>query len=306
MKSNNVFTYMQECVKAKRDMGKESTAEIYQAACNRLCAFWKKSTMCWKDVTEELIDGFMVHLERKKLKKNTINAYISSLRAMYNSAVKKGLVKIPANPFLHLQLKREDTEKRALPRSVIEKLAGLDLRKYPKLRLALDCYIFSYLACGMPFVDLAHLTSENIHGDRIIYNRVKTKVKVSVGLTPGMKVILARYRRKGSIYLFPLLPDEENVSHKVYKNCLHCYNARLKKIGEMAGLETKLTSYVARHSWASEAHEQDLPMSVISQALGHSSEDTTRIYLERLSQRKLNKANMKVIRGVDGIVCKCA
>lgn len=306
MKSNEVFAYMQACVKTKCDIGKQSTAELYQAACNRLHAFWKKPTMHWKDITEEVIDGFIVHLERKGMKRNTINAYLSSFRAMYNSAVKKRLVKVPVNPFSHLQLKRENTEKRALPRSVMEKLAKLDLSKYPKLRLALDCYIFSYLACGMPFVDLAHLTTNNIHGDSIIYNRIKTKVQVIIGITPGMRTILARYRRKGSVYLFPLLPDEKNVKHKVYKNCLHCYNVHLKKIGKMAGLESKLTSYVARHSWASEAQEKDLPMAAISQCLGHSSEETTRIYLDGLSQEKINGANIKVIKEVDRIVCRCA
>lgn len=306
MKSNDVFAYMLDCVKAKCDMGKQSTAELYHAARNRLCAFWKKPAMCWQDVTEEVIDGFIVHLERTGLKRNTINAYLSSFRAVYNSALKKGLVSVPANPFSHLQLKREKTEKRALPRSVMEKLAKLDLNGCPKLRLALDCYLFSYLACGMPFADLARLTSGHIHGDRIIYNRVKTKVQVVIGITPGMRAILARYRRKGAVYLFPLLPDAKNVKHKVYKNCLHCYNVRLKKIGRMTGLKTKLTSYVARHSWASEAQEQDIPMAAISQCLGHSSEETTRIYLVGLSQEKLNGANMKVIKGVDNIVCRYA
>ena len=303
MKTEDVFIYMKRCIEKKREQGKESTADLYRASSNWLKCFWGDKKFRWKDITEELVDQFEAYLKTNRLKTNSRNSYLSNVRAMYNAAVKDKLIIPFPNPFSHLKLRREPTEKRALPRNITERIAALRFDDRPDLKQAVDYYTFCYLACGMPFVDLAFLTQDNILGDKIVYNRIKTGVKVSIGITSGMKILLARYHREGALRLFPILPNEEKVSHEVYKNRLFHVNKRLKEIGQMLGLQIDLTIYVARHSWASEAHEQDIPIAVISHNLGHISEDTTRIYLAGLSQEKLNKESRKVTKGVDKIVC---
>lgn len=303
METKNVFVYMLDCISRKREIGKESTADLYRATCNRLIAFQKMQKLDWKEVTKEFVDRFAAHLKEEKLKTNSINSYLSNFRAMYNAAVKEQMFISTTNPFSHLKLKREKTEKRALPRSVIEKIAQMNLENRPELKEAADYYLFSYLACGMPLVDMAWLTTKNIQGDRIIYNRIKTNTKVTIGITPGMRLLLKRYKKVGAMRIFPLLPDEEKIPHEVYKRSLRHINDCLKEIGEMLGIDIKLTTYVARHSWATEAQEQNLSITEISQSLGHTSENTTRIYLAGLSQDKLNKANIKVVEKVDHIVC---
>lgn len=300
---DNVFTYMTSCIEKKRKMGKDSTADLYRASSNWLKEFCQKDELAWEEITEELVDQFAEYLKTKRLMTNSRNSYLSNVRAMYNAAVDDRLVPLCTNPFSHLRLKREKTERRALPKDIIEQIVRLDVSGRPDLKQAVDFYIFSYLACGMPFVDMASLTHENIQGNKIIYNRVKTGMKVSIGITPGMRILMARYHRKGSLRLFPILPNREKVSHETYKGRLHQNNKCLKEVGVMLGLEIELTTYVARHSWASQAQEEDIPIAVISQNLGHGSEGTTRFYLAELSQDKLNKESWRVTKGVDNIVC---
>lgn len=305
METENVFTYMETCIEKKRKTGKNGTADLYRASSNRFKGFHGGQQLCWNEITEELVDNFEAALKEENLKTNSINSYLSNLRAMYNAAVKEKLTDGSSpNPFTHLTLKREMTEKRALPQDTIEEMAEMNLKNEPEQQKAVDFYIFSYLACGMPFVDFAHLTEENIHGDRIVYKRAKTGTQISVGITPGMELIMKRYKQPESKRLFPVLPDKTEVSYETYKNCLRHINKYLKEVGKQLKLTDKLTFYVSRHSWATHAQEMDIPLSAISQALGHTSEQTTRIYLAGLSQKKLNAANRKVTKNIDIVVCK--
>jgi integrase len=305
MKSNDVFSYMETCISKKEKLGKDSTAELYHAVFVRLQGFWKKSTLHWSRVTGEVVDEFQAHLQEEGLQTNTVNSYLSNFRAMYNDAVKHGIAThvAPVNPFAHLQLKREKTDKRATSQKITERIIRMDDKGSPMRRLAIDCYTFCFLACGIPFVDLANLTEKNIHGDVLVYSRVKTGTRVCIGISKGMRILIDKYRRKGSLHLFPLLPNKKKVSHKDYKKIQRQINEQLKKIGEELGQKMKLTYYVARHTWASQAHEMDIPLAAISQALGHRSEGTTLIYLAELSQEKLNKSYEMVSMSVDNLVC---
>ena len=175
----------------------------------------------------------------------------------------------------------------------------------PAMQETLDLFLFSYLACGIPFIDLAYLKEKNIVGDEIVYHRHKTGTLVRVGITEAMRLLLNRYAREGSRYLFPILREGKD-GHEAYKAALHTYNTMLKEIGEQLAFPSKLTSYVARHTWATEALRQNIPVAVISQALGHTSEKTTRIYLAQLDQSVLNKANEAVTKEVGDSIMKRA
>lgn len=157
----------------------------------------------------------------------------------------------------------------------------------------------------MPFVDLAYLTKKNIVGNEIVYHRHKSGVLVRVSITPAMRLLLRKYALKGSVYLFPVLAAGRD-GHEDYKTTLRLQNSLLKTIREALHLSAKLTTYVARHSWATEALRQNIPIAVISQALGHSSEKTTRIYLDSLDQSVLTKANAKVTKKVEEMIMKRA
>lgn len=300
------FTYADELVKQKRKAARYSTAELYRAASNWLRQFWGNDKLSFDDITPGMVNRFCDWLlALGHLKTNSVNSYLSSFRAIYHTAVREGLV--PAgtlSPFAHLHLRQEETAKRALRIETIEEIARINLDTEPELQAARDFALFSFLACGMPFVDLAHLTHENIVDGELVYNRCKTNTLVRIGITPGMQRLLDKYALPGSRYLFPILPEEAEGErlHDAYKRALHRYNGYLAEIGEQLSIPTHLTSYVFRHTWATEALRNGTPVAFISQMLGHTSERTTRHYLAKLDQSKLDAANKIITKGVDGLV----
>lgn len=293
--TQNVFDYMTILVGRKRAAGRDSTADLYRVVRNRLSFFLKSNKLHFNGITVELIDGFAATLRTEGLAVNTVNSYLSSLRALYHAALRDGLPAPARDPFAGMHLKREETAKRALKIAEINRVMRTDYPSELSLREALDLFIFSYLACGIPFVDLAYLTKKNIRKDEIVYYRRKTGVLIRVGITPAMRLLLRKYGQKGSPYLFPVLAAGKD-GYEDYKAALRKYNSLLAIIGARLHLSVKLTSYVARHSWATEALRQNIPVAVISQALGHTSEKTTRIYLAQLDQSVLNRANAKITK----------
>ena len=300
------FPYVDALVKRKRKAGKYSTADLYRASSNWLLRFCGTADLSFDDITPGMIDRFCDWLlALGHLKTNSVNSYLSSFRAIYHTAVREELVSVNRlSPFAHLNLRQEETAKRALRIQAMEEIARMDLSVEPELQAARDFALFSFLACGMPFVDLAHLTHDNIVGDELVYNRCKTNVLVRVGITPGMRRLLDKYALTGNRYLFPVLQEEADGErlHEVYKQALHRYNGCLAEIGSRLSIPVYLTSYVFRHTWATEALRNDTPVAVISQALGHTSERTTRHYLAALDQSRLNLANEVITKGLDVLI----
>lgn len=300
------FDYADILVKRRRQAGRYSTADLYRASTNWLKRFWGNDKLPFSDITSGLIDRFHDWLlSLGHLKTNSINSYLSNFRAIYHTAVREGLVKYEGiSPFTNLSLREEETPKRALRRETIEEIAQMDVSDEPKLEMAKDFALFSFLACGISFIDLAHLTRENIIGDELVYNRYKTGILIRVGITAGMQRLLDKYARADNQYLFPILQQDaegENL-YRGYKRTLRVYNASLADIGARLSVPVCLTSYVFRHTWATEALRNDTPIAVISQALGHTSERTTRHYLAALDQSRLNFANKIIIKGLDSLI----
>ena len=300
------FTYADTLVKRKRKAGKHATADLYRASSNWFRRFCGNAELSFSDITPGMIDRFLYWLQAGgHLKTNSINSYLSNLRAICNTAVREGVT--PAgrlSPFAHLILRPEETAKRALRIETLEEIARLDVSGDPGLQQAKDFGLFSFLACGMPFVDLAHLTRENIVDGELVYNRCKTGTLIHIHITPGMQRLLDRYASPASRYLFPVLPEtgDSEQLYEAYKRALHRYNGYLTEIGEQLSIPIHLTSYVFRHTWATEALRNGTPVALIGQMLGHTSERTTRHYLAKLDQSKLDAANKIITKGLDGLV----
>ena len=312
MKTDNVkkqsggelfFAGVDRLVTGRRDIHKDSTADIYRASGNWLRRLVNDCSLSLADVTPQLVDNYLRLLRMDgHLMENTVISYVSGFRSMYNQLKEEAGYEPRRHPFAHLRLRPEKTVKRALNGKVFEQVAALDLHDAPHLQQAVDICLFSYLGCGIPFVDLAHLTAANIKGDSLVYNRIKTGTAIRVDLTPGMQSILSRYTLPDNPYLFALLPSDGEISHEGYKRLLRNYNSDLKDIGDLLGLTEPFTSYVVRHTWATEALRNFIPVAVISQALGHTSEKTTRCYLDQLDQSELSKANERITGAVDQLL----
>lgn len=300
-----LFTeYIRVRAGSKREMGKYGTAELYEVAGRHFERFLKERVCRLRDVTATVIGDFHCFLQKQQLRTNSINSYMSSLRAVYNAALSEGLVSARENPFARLRLRREVTAKRAIPTRLIREMAGLDLRKNPELERSADLFLFSFVAFGMPFVDVVNLRKENIEGGEIVYNRHKTGTRIRIGITAGMESLMRKYEND-TPFVFPLGQERlEGPGNHGYKSLLARHNKALGEIGERLRPGVRLTSYVSRHTWASEALAHHVPVSVISRAMGHSSERTTQIYLSPLDQSELDRANKQVTNFLDTILIR--
>lgn len=301
--SIDLLAYGNQRVWEKRKTGKESTADLYRATLNHLKRYTGCKGLRPVDVTPVLVIDFADYLRKLELGGNTVNSYLSCFRALYNSAIGNEWRRSVEGPFHVVRLRPVETTKRAVSKEVMEQIAGADLSDSPRLEKAADLNMFSFMACGMAFADMVRLTDDNIREGMIVYKRQKTGVEIRIGITDGMQTLLDKYHSEEQPYLFPVL-KEKDVKHEEYKAYLAGYNDALADLAERLGLPAKLTSYVARHTWASEALRQGIPIAVISQALGHTSEKTTRFYLALLDQSMLNKANLTVSGWMDSMVSR--
>ena len=297
-KSPWLSAYVQARVDEKRRLGKESTAELYRAAGNHFLRFLGGKDCRMTDITPTMVSDFIFYLQSLELRTNTINSYLSSLRAIYNAAYRGGLIVALHRPFVQLKLKREMTGKRAVAVQVIERMAAEDWPQ-GKLEKAADLAVFSFLACGMPFADIVRLKKTDIADGELSYHRHKTGTRISLKVTNSMKFIFEKYAND-SPYLFDL--TDERCSHSQYKRLLAQHNQSLQEIGKRLGVETRLTSYVMRHTWATEAFRHHVPVAIIGKALGHSSEKTTRIYLSQLDRTEQDQANALVTATIDKMI----
>ncbi|WP_455634993.1 tyrosine-type recombinase/integrase [Parabacteroides sp.] len=290
------FAYATRLIEARRRAGRHNTADLYRTTRNWVCRFMNDKELDMRRITPAWIARFADFLRSEGLLPNSVRTYLSNLRAIYNQACREGLLpRLAGSPFEGLVPRKERGESRALDGKVLEEIAalrpgGTDKRK----ELALDLARFSLLVCGIPFVDLVRLTSANIQGNELVYRRKKTGALIRVGLTPAARGLIEKYAVEGNRYLFPILPADRAVGHEAYKALLGAYNRTLKEIGASLSTPVRLTSYTMRHSWATNAYRRHVPLSVISQALGHASEQTTRHYLAALDQSELNLANERV------------
>ena len=301
--SLSLLEYTNMRIELKKKLNKASTAELYQVAANHFLKFTENAGFHMEDLNRTLISDFTAYLQCKGLAMNTINSYLSSLRAIYNAACHDGLLHPVEHPFQGLKLKRESTVKRAIPVTLIQKLASFKTDGSSGQELAIDMSLFSFLACGMPFVDIAYLTANNTRNGELIYNRRKTGAQIRMEITTGMWQIINKYapRNGEREFLFPILPSS-SPTHSQYKHRLALHNKELKKVGDKLYMPVHFTSYVIRHSWASAALQSGISVAVISQGLGHSSEKTTRYYLSELDVSELTKANRKISGSINSLL----
>ncbi|WP_278624236.1 site-specific integrase [Parabacteroides gordonii] len=268
--------------------GKCRNTRHYRSTLNSFMHFRREQSLRLDELDPTLLRAYESWLYTAGLCDNTVSFYFCILRAIWNRAVKDGLVE----PNVHTRV--EKTRKRAVEEKVIQQLIVLELTLSPDLSLARDLFLFCYYARGMAFVDLAHLKRENLKGDKLVYCQQKTGQQLQVRLLPVMKKLIARYRNISGPYLFPVLKSP-NSSYLEYTSALRLQNKRLKKLGKL--VDADLSTYVARHTWASIALQKGISEDIISKGMGHTSVKTTRIYIADWDNTQLDRANEIVILG---------
>lgn len=294
-KSYTLVEFAKRITGELKNEGRTKTAASYLTALRSFLQFQKGVDIGFDEIKPHLIKRYEQHLKARNICNNSISFYMRILRAIYNRAVEENLTE-QCFPFKGVYVGIDKTVKRAVDEDIISRLKTLTLPKNKGLEFARDMFLFSFYCRGMAFVDVAHLTNSNIKGDYIVYQRHKTGQELSIRIEPCLKNIITRYSEKSNKerYLLPILTgDSPN-----YESALRLQNLRLKNISDMMGLGTPLTSYVARHSWATLAKRKGVSTQIISESMGHSNEKTTLIYLSSLDRTVIDQANAKLLSGL--------
>lgn len=293
-----VFEYIKIQMTRLKIAGKERTSETYKQMLFSFMKFRSGEDLSFDMVNEGLIFQYESHMRISDLCRNTTSFYLRIFRSIYNRAVEDGLTE-QSYPFKRVYTGVDKTSKRAINLKEIKKIKDLDLSQTPALDFARDIFLFSFYMRGMSFVDIAYLKKKNLVNGFVVYNRRKTGQQLVVKWEKSMDDIIVRHPNEQSTFLLPIITREDGTERKQYLNSMLLINKHLKKIAELAKINIPLTMYVARHSWASIAQSQNIPMRVISLGMGHDNEETTRIYLASIQTSVIDSANNKILNLLD-------
>ena len=298
VKTKTVGEFFQDIIEDFKLSNRVGNAKIYRDTCN----FLKQYTDNRLDIPFSHIDinflkGYEKWLKQKGWKETTISLTFRTIRSVYNKAIEAKYAKESYYPFKIFKVSKfnTSTEKRAISKDTIKKIIDFDTtQKDYYIQMSKDLFIFSYLCGGINFIDLANLTIKNIIDNRIIYVRQKTQKRINVPLNSTALSILKKHISEGDNYIFPILDNKVHITelqkfHRRHK-VLSKVNKSLKKIAEELNIEADLTTYVARHSYATVLKNSGVSVALISETLGHSDLKTTQIYLDSFENSQIDKA----------------
>lgn len=289
--SLSFFNFMKSIIAKLKHDGKIRTSETYRSAFNSFSRFRNGEDVMLDAFSQDLMESYEAHLQSNGLIPNSISFHLRILRAVYNRACEQGLITATVNPFAHVYTGVEKTAKRAVDIETIRRIKNLDLSMDKSLDYARDIFMLSFYLRGMSFIDLAYLKKSDLLNGIVTYYRRKTGQKLSIRWTKEMQAILDKYPENETEYLFPVITSRTANPRNQYRNRHYKVNFNLKTVAEKVGLRIPLTTYVARHSWASIARSKGISVSVISEGLGHDNELTTQIYLAALDSSVVDRAN---------------
>lgn len=301
IKAKTVEEFYLSLIEDLKQKGRIGNSYAYLNSYNTLRNFnkGKKLNYTFSHIDVPFCKKFEDWMRSKGNKDTTLSYQFRTLRATYNKAIEAKIVAREKNPFIEYKLSHFNTKtiKRALSKNDILKIINADCTGQSKLRqLTHDLFSFSYLCGGISFVDIANLTRQNIVEDRLIYQRQKTHGNINLLLSKEASTIIAKYStyQQEAEYLFPILHCKRHItpmqkSNRVHKIC-HQVNTELRAFAKELGITAEVTTYVARHSFATILKKSGVNIGIISQALGHQDIKTTQIYLSKFDNEQVDDA----------------
>lgn len=300
-----VGDFYQELIEEYKANNKCGNRLIYKGSYNSLKVFTNnKLDIPFSAIDVAWLNKYERWLRSKGNEETTMSLMFRTLRSTYNKAIKAKCARKSEYPFDEFRISKFDvsTQKRAIAKTEVLKFTKevhpIGKRQY--IQLSKDIFIFSYLCGGINFTDIANLTKANIiEGTRLHYIRQKTGKLIKIGLSEEAMKIIERYATESKGYLFPILNanlhktplQKQNRIHKI----LGKVNTNLKLIAAQLGVEGNLTTYVARHSFASVLKKSGVNIALISEALGHSDIATTQIYLDSFDNEQIDAAMQNLL-----------
>lgn len=301
IKAQTVEDFYKNTISELRENGQVGTSYAYQNSWSTLKSFnrGKPLQYTFSHIDKQFCKRFENWMRRKGNKDTTLSFQFRTLRAVYNRAIDAQVVSKDKNPFIEFKLNGFSlkTKKRALSKEDIRKIIDLDCSGQSAIRkLAHDLFAFSYLCGGISFVDIANLTPINIIEGRLIYRRQKTHGEINLLLSSEAIAYINHYSQYQSVagYLFPILHKTHHITqmqkhNRVRKVCRQV-NSELKEIAKELNIEANVTTYVARHTFATVLKKSGVNIGIISQALGHQDIQTTQIYLSKFDDEQVDEA----------------
>ena len=299
-KIKSVQEFYNEIIQELEQSNKIGNSRVYRDSLRSLELYSNgKLDIPFSYIDVDFLKGYEKWLKQREYKETSLSLFFRTLRSAYNKAMEAKYVKKTAYPFDEYKVSKFciKTEKRAIPKDNIKLIMELDLSEHTEyMQFAKDLFVFSYLCSGINFTDIANLTLSNIVEGRLIYIRQKTGKKINIPLNVETNNIIEKYVKSDSTseYIFPIL----NVS--LHKTEMQKYNRRkkvllkvnkaLKEISTITGINANLTTYVARHSYATVLKNSGVNIALIGETLGHSDLKTTQIYLDSFENEQIDAA----------------
>lgn len=292
---NGFVLYALGLIEQLENDGRFGLAGAYRSSVKSLVKFMNNERIPFQAIQHAMLLDYEKWFISDGGSQNSAHFYLRNLRAIFNKAVSEKVIRPRTNPFEGMSLDVMPTCKRALPKRWLKRIKNLDLKEGSSLEMSRDMFLFSFYACGMGFADMVALTHDKIQNGVIHYERIKTGRPVSVFVDEAIQALIDKYRT-GSSYVWPILDDnaDKKQNYNLYRNALNNFNRNLKIIAQKADIPESLSSYMARHSWATAARNELMPTAVISSCLGHASEKTTQIYLDSFNENLIKRINRKV------------
>lgn len=265
---------------------------MFEVSYSSFVKFNKHLDMPFSDIDVAWLKKYEQWMKSNNYAVNTIGTRLRHLRAVFNRAIENK--QTTAYPFNSYKLSKvnQQTAKRAISKQDIQKIINYKGKSDMEC-LAIDLFTFSYLTAGINFIDMAMLERSNIVNGQLVYYRKKTKKQIIIPLQDKAVEIIQKYNNERSPYLFPILSPfhktEVQVANRLHK-VLAKVNKHLKDIGDKLKLPLPLTTYVARHSYATVLKRAGVSTAIISESLGHSSEKITQTYLDSFDNEQIGNA----------------
>lgn len=269
-------------------------AGMYEISYSSFIKFAKHLDIPFSDIDVGWLKRYEAWGKAQNLSVSTISTRLRHLRAVFNLALLEHAIKSDCYPFHNYKVSKLNkvTAKRALSKDDIRRIIEYEGKSQMEC-LAIDIFTFSYLCAGINFIDMAKLKYSNIQENQLVYNREKTKKLIITPLQERAKQIIEKYNDGKSAFVFPILSNfhksEVQIANRLHK-ILAKLNKHLKEIGYKLNLPITLTTYVARHSFATVLKRAGVSTSIISESLGHSSEKITQVYLDSFDKEQMNTA----------------
>jgi site-specific recombinase XerD len=295
--SGSVFVFWDEIISEMEKAGRTGNARINRDTSKSFRKYNKNKVLYFDMVTPVYLEKYEAYLRSRNGTDGGISVQMRTFRALFNTAIKRGLIKQDIYPFKIYKISKLKGKglKKALSLDDVHKIIKLDLSSHSRLINARNYFVFSFYTRGMNFADMMKLQWKNVIDDKIYYTRSKTRTNFQIKILPPVQEILNYYRNmiSNTSYVFPILLRDEMTPAQLEnrkKKTLKQYNKDLKEVAVLCGINKSVSSYVARHSYANSLKQKGISTDIISESMGHQNIAITQAYLKELDNSLIDEA----------------